>query len=219
MLKDSVGSNDLNGFGIVNTTPGVAGTAMHVDDASFAYSTSNVGLAGASARTLSLWFYQEFGNGDQFTASWGDRGVPSGTLFEHALIGGKSGGHMWGTGFDSFVVGEAPTYFETTWTHFAMTYDGTTSSIYQDGVHILAADVDLALNTTDTPLYIGGTNVTTVFNLYRSSIDDVQIYDEALNGGQILAIYNNPGLAVPEPSFAALLGLVGLTLILLRRRK
>ena len=151
-------------------------------------------LSGASARTLSLWFYQESGNGDQATVSWGDR-TGDGTLFEHALLGGTSGGHMWGSGFDNLP--DAPAYSEATWTHFAMTYDGRTQKIYQNGVHILAADRILTLNTTDTPLFLGGTNREgAYFNAYTSSIDEVQIYDGALSGAQILAIYND---VVSEP--------------------
>ncbi len=55
---------------------------------------------------------------------------------------------------------------------------------------------------------------------FSGSIDDVQIYDEALSASDATFLLNNAGTAVgvPEPSSTALLGLGGLALILRRRK-
>ena len=225
-LVDSAGGNNANAVGTVNFVAGVAGQAMDVDAASHAISQSNVGISGLAPRTLSLWFNQDTGNGDQSTVSWGGR-TASGTLFENLLHSGASAGHWWGFLFDNLP--DAPAYSENTWTHFAMTYDGTTAKIYQDGAHIPAADRAFALPTTDTPLYLGGGNLTNGgqfggccdFELFDGSLDEVRIYDTVLDDGQIFELFNNPGgpSSIPEPSTFGLLVLGLMSLGLIRRRR
>lgn len=105
--------------------------------------------------------------------------------------------------------------------HLALTIDTTsaTGSFYVDG----------ALISTDTNVAKFGAfpalNNLEVGRLGRSSpvdpidglVDDLQIYDRALNASQINSLFANPGSVVPEPSAIVSLA-AGIGLIVLRRR-
>ena len=231
---DSAGANDMEvGAGAPTFGTGAdaqVGTyALNVDSSSHAVTQANIDAAvtGTSSRTLSLWFKQDSGNGNQSTVSWGGRSG-LGTLFENLLHSGKSCGHWWEAGYDN--LGNAPAYSAETWTHFAMSWDGTTARIYQDGVHISAADWSAgALNTTPTPLYAGGGNATTGsvfdFDQFAGAIDDVAVWNRVLDNDEVQSIYDYgvQGLdlyAIPEPSGALLLGAAfGLAALAHRRRR
>ena len=108
----------------------------------------------------------------------------------------------------------------TTWTHVAGTFDADSNTlrIYVNGslndTLVTAGDLDAIVSTIRIG---GGNNGGTGFD---GSVDDVQLYDEALDLTQIqyLANVNNIGTAAPEPSSTALLGLGGLALILRRKK-
>ena len=57
-------------------------------------------------------------------------------------------------------------------------------------------------------------------NYVKSTIDDVWVFDEALDASEVSYMFEHPGLVVPEPFSFAYLGLVGLGLLVrgVRRR-
>lgn len=217
-LNDSVGNNHATADGTVNFVAGVAGQAMSVDALSYAVSQNNVGISGNQARTLSFWFNAaELQN--QAPVSFGEKLNTAKTLFE-VLLGGESNdykliGHFWGTGGDTIGIADG-SYTPGTWTHIALVYDGSVVKLYQDGQQV-GSDYAVELNTVDDKLFLGGGNLDNPFGAnYVGAIDDVQLYNNALNAEQINFLYSNPGEAVPEPASLALIGLGGLLLV--RRR-
>ena len=77
----------------------------------------------------------------------------------------------------------------TDWHHYALTYDGTNAKLYLDGQEIYSkpATGTIAVNS-DRPVYIGKNPWGNSFN---GSIDEAKIYDKALNGEEILALYES----------------------------
>ncbi|BDS07966.1 hypothetical protein NT6N_30060 [Oceaniferula spumae] len=105
-----------------------------------------------------------------------------------------------------------------TWTHIAMTYDGGTSTktIWINGVNAGSKTVGHSVNGPQTEdLHIGsGSDAGTNF-YFSGNIDDVTIWDEALDQAAIQSIMID---SVPEPTSTLLLGL-GLISVAFRRNR
>ena len=67
-----------------------------------------------------------------------------------------------------------------TWTHLAVTYDGTNMKVYVNGVLVRNVLRSGAILATDGPLHIGGNEVWGG-EFYSGLIDDVRIYNRALS--------------------------------------
>jgi hypothetical protein len=93
------------------------------------------------------------------------------------------------------------------WNHFAATYDGATLSVYLNGVLENQAGWTKGLFPGTAPLVIGANYVSSVFN---GLIDEVSIYNRALLGTEVQAIYNagSAGKCMPARPAAATATLV-----------
>jgi len=77
-----------------------------------------------------------------------------------------------------------------TWSHVAVTYDGTTLRIYVNGVLANSAAVTGALASSNYPLTIGGDTLYAQY--FRGIIDEVRIYNRALTQTEIQTDMNTP---------------------------
>jgi len=75
-----------------------------------------------------------------------------------------------------------------TWTHMVMVHDGTKDYIYVNGVLANEKDSPGDLNTTVHPLGIGYDPID-VANYFDGSLDDLLIYETALTGPEVAALY------------------------------
>jgi hypothetical protein len=125
------------------------------------------------------------------------------------------------SGWDSMAGGAVST---NTWSHLAITYDAGTDSksLWIDGVLSASDNVPQSGPTQYSPngtlesenLHIGSGQDDGNNFFFNGNIDDVTIWDEALDGAAIQNIMNN---SIPEPTSLGLLSLAGLAL--LRRRR
>ncbi len=74
------------------------------------------------------------------------------------------------------------------WTHVVMTHDGTKDIIYFNGVQVNEKNAAGALDATTKPLGIGFDPIDNNY-YFHGSLDEVQIYNVALNATQIAALY------------------------------
>src|SRR6185312_2334068 len=89
-----------------------------------------------------------------------------------------------------------------TWTHLAMTYDGTAIRIFVNGTQVTSTPRTGALQTNNNQLSIAGTTVYGEF--FRGRIDDVRVYTRALSVSEIQTDMNTPvGGTVPPPDTQA----------------
>jgi hypothetical protein len=78
------------------------------------------------------------------------------------------------------------------WYHYVVTYDGTTSKIYRDG--LLISQSAKNWNTVGSTFRIGATSSSSVY--FTGSIDELKIYNVALTASQVSTLYNPPSLPV-----------------------
>lgn len=77
---------------------------------------------------------------------------------------------------------------EGTWAHLVMVHDGAKDLIYLNGTLAAEKDVVGTLNSTSHPLGIGYDPIDGA-NFFTGAIDDVTIYDGALDAGQVSALF------------------------------
>ncbi len=90
-----------------------------------------------------------------------------------------------------------------TWYHVAYTDDGTTQTLYLNGVSQSTQTRTVDLQTNDKGFYVGSAAGSAYF--IEGNVDDVAIFDAALSGSDITAIYNS-GVPKDESSTANLVG-------------
>ncbi len=84
------------------------------------------------------------------------------------------------------------------WTHIVMVHDGTKDIIYYDGVKVNEKNVAGPLDKTKYPLGIGWDPIDES-GVFDGSLDDIQLYNRALNAAEISALYTAQNLAPVVP--------------------
>jgi hypothetical protein len=78
---------------------------------------------------------------------------------------------------------DAPALTLGTWTHLAMTWDGSVERLFLDGAQIATRSAPGSLLTGTGPVRIGGNSLRGEF--FSGSIDEVRLYDRALSAARI----------------------------------
>ncbi len=86
-----------------------------------------------------------------------------------------------------------------TWTNLAVTYNGSTLTLYRNGVAVANSNVSATLSPTTLNLQIGGSQFGEYF---KGIIDEVRVYNKALSAAEIQTIYQQDS-ATPLQTVAA----------------
>ena len=161
------GALNINGTGSIGVIPGLP--------------------YGASSRTVSLWVKTNVMNsGYNMIFSYGQESNSSafGASYNASVC------EMFGYG-DNLSVASANT--NNTWYHFVYTYDGTNAKIYKNGA--LLTTVAKTWNTlNNSNVFKLGIGVGNEY-LFNGAIDDLKIYNYALNASQVGELYSNNTLS------------------------
>ncbi|MCD6229962.1 MAG: DUF2341 domain-containing protein, partial [Candidatus Diapherotrites archaeon] len=166
---------------------GKFGNGLQFDGVDDKVITQNYDYAANSPISVALWFYSSVNSN-----SYGDS---YSSLVDHAPDGNS--GLWFGAGVGSnvnklgmytgstYIVGSTE-YSLGNWHYAVFTYDGTTATIYLDGVFNGSA-----VSTTsgsNRPFYIGGLGGW--YGRFKGLIDEVKIYDRALSQAEIQDHFN-----------------------------
>ena len=99
-----------------------------------------------------------------------------------------AGGGFIGGGYRELSGGT--TLVARTWTHLAMTYDGTTQRLYVNGVQVASRPQSGATAVSPGPLRMGGDSLWGDY--FQGRLDEVRIYNRALTASHIQADMSTP---------------------------
>src|SRR5205814_9342897 len=118
------------------------------------------------------------------------------TYFLYASVSGYCGNGGVLAGFANTAVCTATPLAANTWTHLAVTYVGTTLSLFRNGVLVASRAASGAAPSSTGTLQIGASQFGEYF---QGLIDEVSIYDRALSPSDVLAL-SSPAVSVPVAS-------------------
>lgn len=192
---DTSGNSRTATFGTGGAWAASGHTGSAITNTSTSIGAKAIFTAPATAITIMAWVkpldltsgsshcaFGFFDNGDStgcaiFTQR-GDGFGPANILQGDIRIGGT----LYGLNGSALTVG--------TWTHLALTYDGTTAILYKDGANIASVSQTGNIGQGDALCFAGG-----MFDGSFDSdvvIDDARVYNSALTAGQIVTGMNTP---------------------------
>lgn len=202
---NSSGTGTFNGFttsgaGVatyVNNRAGQANKAISIPNNLTFVNSGSVNAPnlpdGNSSRTLSFWvkFINDDDNKTYCPVGWGSS--IANQAFGFWRNGFQNSYYTWGSGND-YNVPQSNAQIQATnngWVHIAMTHNGTTLTIYYNGVD--AGNYPRTLNTFGPSYLVLNRLVNGASNGTGDALqlDDLKIYNTALTAAQITSLYNN----------------------------
>src|SRR3989454_6629136 len=111
------------------------------------------------------------------------------TYFLYASVSGYCGNGGVLAGFATTTVCTATPLPVNAWTHLAVTYDGTTLSLFRNGVLVASRPASGAVPSSTATLQIGASQFGEYFN---GLIDEVRLYDRALRSEEHTSELQSP---------------------------
>jgi YVTN family beta-propeller protein len=189
-LTDSSGNANTGAItGATWTASGKNGGALQFDGTNDRVSIAgSSSLAVSTAMTLEAWVYPTLAQSGWRTIMQKETDAYVLNASNGGGAGQPSGGGTLGGGFDYVASGTALAL--NTWSHVALTYDGAMLRLYVNGVQVATAARTGAIQTTTSPLWLGGNNP--YGEHFAGRIDDTRVYNRALSQAEIQTDMNTP---------------------------
>ena len=206
-IKDTDASGSDIAFDATVSTSGT-GSALSFDGINdYVRVTTDTDLPlNNTARTMSAWIY-DAGDDNSWGSvmHWGGAEHCSGYMWGFGIRSGKL--TMWGGCKDWITSLDIP---KNEWTFISATYDGSKLRAWVNGVKDSTSASNYQTSTSD--LFIGGETINNGISFrqfFYGKIDDVSIWDEALNDGEVAAIYGGVTPTSNSGSYTSSSSLVG----------
>ncbi|MBM4393870.1 MAG: LamG domain-containing protein, partial [Deltaproteobacteria bacterium] len=194
-VADLIGDNDLTVTGSpLAGVDGVVGATYSIASSSQYFTSIDAypsRLSGSGSKSISLWAYLDAkgGDGDGISvfASFGGKnsdGTSFCACYDNEVGDDEPSLGAGGAAYD--LQGTTP-WGLGRWYHYAITYDGVTSSIYVDGVLESSRAVTLRTGTTYDKYAVAVHTLYGASTHYLASgrVDEVKVYDYALSPSQV----------------------------------
>jgi fibronectin type 3 domain-containing protein len=180
----------LNGAAWVTT--GKYGKALSFNGTSSLVTVADAGpLHLSAAMTLEAWVYPTTASTNFATAVLKERGT-TGLAYSLYVTDGANrppSGYINVGGVDRNATGTMVLPLNT-WTHLAVTYNGSTFRLYVNGVQVASKSQTGTIASSTSPLRIGGNSVWGEY--FNGLIDELRVYNTALTQAQIQSDMNTP---------------------------
>lgn len=185
---DSVGSNTLANTNVTYATGLVNNGAVFNGTNAKLVSGSNLGISGAGARTFSMWVkFSAQPSASTFTLfNYGVAVADNYQSFEYTDTAGAKTLN-WGAAGDDLTVSQ--TFSNGVWYHILGTFDGTTATLYVNGVSVGSAN-KAGWNTTNSHATFGAF-LTGSAQFLNGMMDMIDVWSRVLTSDEIAFIYNN----------------------------
>jgi hypothetical protein len=184
---DTVGGNDgilINGPAWRPSADCVSGGCLEFDGSNdYVDTVGNVGITGAQARTVTLWFKPTDKQGRQDLFSFG---TPALSLMFNILFDYTDEGLYWGAYADD-TAGHANTITRNEWNFIAVAYDGSIVNVYINGSSKPDISASHTISTGASTLWIGKSKEN--IGYYKGLMDEFRIYSAALPASAIREQY------------------------------
>jgi len=235
-LNELPGSTGAIGSNVTTGLPGLSGNAysfnggvtqadiVDMGDASFFDALVELGQL-----TFSAWIQTTDTTGNRNTAIFAGSDTVSNSYTDMGVAAGQAGhlGEATARNRPSGSLGDQQTGIYSTnfpvndglWHNLVMTVDLSTATmfLYVDGILTNAQTMALSLFPDFNNFEVGRLGRQgTPADGFQGLIDNVQVYNTVLTDAEVLYLYENPGMAIPEPSTYALAAL-GLAIVGFRR--
>lgn len=190
--NDTAGGHDATAGSGVSFDDGHAGQAAYfdgTDNQSYLYCQNSTSMNLDSAATISAWIKSDVA--DDEWASVITKGVDAWRLIRNGTTDTISF-HFDAADASEYQANGSANVFDGQWHSIVAVYDGSEVRLYIDGTLDASADAGI-VNTTSDPVYIGS-RVNNLSNRnWIGMIDEVRVYDVALNDGNILYLAGEQG--------------------------
>jgi hypothetical protein len=191
LLFDTSGNGNVGSIVDATWAAGRSGTALSFTSKSLVTVADSASLDLTAGMTLEAWVRPATTNNavrpvivKEWTNSFGYGLFSSG--------GSTSAGRPMGmvrTTMDRRAIGSSPVPTNT-WTHLAVTYDGSVVRLYVNGVQVGSIAASGPITAGTGALQLGGLSQSS--DVFRGLMDDVRIYNRALTASEIAADRNTP---------------------------
>lgn len=188
-------TGSVNGAQWVTGRPGGGGSALQFDGVDDSVQLGAVD-GGGQALTISLWFKaDDFGTHDGRLISKSTGTAESNHYWMLSTIdssGSKLRFRLKTNGTTTTLIASSGALTAGVWTHVVGVYDGSTMRLYKDGVMVGSAAKTGTVDTNASVSAAIGNQPTGAGSVpFDGAIDDVRIYDQALNDSQIADLSAN----------------------------
>ena len=187
--NDFMGVNNGVATGVTSTSSGCTLNSCYSFSGTNSYINvaDSTSLNGLSTATISVWVYPttSLADYDGFVSK-----RDSFTLGFHNVAGEVRNDYWNATGSKS-VVSKSPLLTANNWHHIVSVYNGTSISLYINGVYINQTAMTGSIkSSTGTAMAIGADIYSPSTRGFIGKIDEVMIYNRALSASEIQQIYN-----------------------------
>jgi hypothetical protein len=187
VLYDGTPTNvDFGVEGQINYGARFNGTSAYI-------STGGSIVNSLTSITVAGWFYTEPNTNYSYALHFGTTGTDGDAISISRWNNTASGGFGAYTLYANIGSGSVDgnyTLNENTWYHIAITWTGTTMKFYVNGnLETTATTSSLSIPASGNSGYIGRYIINQSFN-WKGTIDQLRIFDSALNATQVTQLYN-----------------------------